>query len=55
MPEALLEAAHNDPHLAVVKSALQAFDQLTGYQNADIFGVDYADAWWKSRSAKLSR
>ena len=46
VPEALLKTAKFDQNLDVMKEALQSFDLITGYNNVDIFGYEYALKWW---------
>jgi hypothetical protein len=51
VPDALLETAKIDDNLNVMKEALQSFDTLTGYDNPDIFGYDFAAKWWEENKS----
>jgi hypothetical protein len=49
-PNALLQAAHTDPHLEVVRSAKVAFERITGFKEGDALDTDEMDDWWAGNS-----
>lgn len=53
VPEALLQAAHNDHNLDVVKEAIDSFESVAGYKGADVFGVEAAEVWWQTNKAGI--
>jgi chromosome segregation ATPase len=51
VPESLLKAAQQDPHLEVVRNALQSFQTITGYRCAESLNVSAAKTWWESHGS----
>lgn len=54
VPEALLRAIRGDPHLNVVKAAVESWQVVTGFQSPDIFGIPYIPDWWKQHQSDLA-
>jgi hypothetical protein len=53
-PPALLNCMGTDPNLSVRRAALLSFEQLTGFQEADVFAFkDASESWPKNRDAYL--
>lgn len=53
VPNALLQAAHTDSHLEVVRNAKVSFERITGFKEADVFNTDEMDDWWASHSESV--
>mgnify|MGYP001595983192 CR=1 FL=1 len=55
VPEALLEVVEKDQNLNVVKTALDAFESITGFESPDVFGYEFAKKWWdEHKEAKIA-
>lgn len=53
VPEALLQAAHNDQNLDVVKESIDSFQSVTGYKSVDVFGAEVAEVWWQANKVGI--
>ena len=55
VPEAILDAIKTDPNLGVLKDAVIAWGQLTGYMAPDVFGESFIKTWWDEHHIEFSK
>ncbi len=46
VPEALMHCIEKDRNLEVVRNAIIAFENITGYERADVFKYEPIKSWW---------
>jgi hypothetical protein len=54
VPDALLEACH-DKSLDVIRTSLNSFKSITGFESTDVFGCDEAKQWWKENKSEKEK
>ena len=54
VPEALLESMTGDENLEVLKTAIKAFETITGCRAPDVLEYEYCSEWWESNSEAVN-
>lgn len=52
--QTLIKVIREDSQMDVVRSAIQSFQRITGFQSGDTFPIDEAQSWWQKNQAALS-
>jgi hypothetical protein len=55
VPGILLEVMKDEQNLEVAKTALMAFERITGYDSPDVFGFGYANEWWANNKLEVEK
>ena len=53
VPDYLLHALKNDPHLEVRKYAKRSFASITGFTSRDIFALERLELWWNDNKEEV--
>lgn len=51
--QALMSVIKEDSQLDVVRSAIQSFQKITGFQSGDTFPIDEVQSWWQKNKTTI--